>query len=155
MGESYCPAGNPSKRSRFNRTPDLRAQAALVVRTTDLRWSHWPLTVGDETLSFNNLESSIYTCITSYLLNFCETKIPCLLNSRLRFAHNNFYITTNFKLCASYQAICRNRKNCVILISLVNCKYDMTSCPVYFTTCLDRQREQTSRKVSFRWLQWG
>ena len=39
-----------------------------------------------------------------------------------------------FKLCAPYQAICRNCKNCVIFISLVTCKYDMTLCPVSFTT---------------------
>ena len=146
----FCPAGNPSKRSRFSRTPDLRAQAALIVRT-DHSWPHWPLTVGDENSAFTHLESSINTCITSHLPNFCEVTIPCLLKSRQRFEIYDFDLTDFFKHCASYQVIFWNCNTCIIFISLVTCKYDMTSCPASFTTYLDRHRGY-SRKVSFQWL---
>ena len=59
-----------------------------------------------------------YTCVSSYLPNFCKVTIPCLLKSSQRFELNDFYLTNLFKHCASYQAICWNRKNCVIFISL-------------------------------------
>ena len=142
----FCPAGNLSKRSRFNRTPDLRAHTALVVRT-DLSWSHWLLTVGEENSAFTHLESSINSCITSHLQNFCEATIPCLLKSRQRFKLNDFDLTNFLKHCAPYQAICRNRKTCIIFISFVTSKYDMTSFPVSFTTYLGRHQGY-SRKVS-------
>ena len=132
------PAGNLTDRYQLSSTPDLRASTTLVVRAV-LSWSNGSLTVGDENSAFIHLESSINTWILSYLLNFCETTIPCLLKSRQRFELNDIDLTTICKLCASYQAICWNRLlKCLIFISLIACKYDMTSCPVSFTTYLDR-----------------
>ena len=152
-----CPVGNLTDRYQliqFSLALDLNAQTVSILRT-DLGGHtavhRRPVTELDD---FTHLEPSINSFIPSYLLNVCEITIPCLLKSRERFDLNDFYLTNHFKRRASLQTNCWNRKKCVIFISLVNCTYDMTSCPVSFTTYLDRHRGQTSRKVSFRWLQW-
>ena len=139
-----------AKRSRFSLTLDLREQTVLVWGLTSAG-AHWPLTVGEKNSAFTHLESPITTYITLHLPNFCEATIPCLLKLRQRFELNDFYVTNFFKRCGSYQAICWNCKSCIILISLITCKYDMISCLVSFITYLDKHRG-CSRKVSFHWL---
>ena len=84
-----------------------------TLQSTDGRW--W-------NSAFTHLESPVTTCIPSYSPNFCEVTIPCLLKSRHRCELNDCYLTNLLKLCASYQAICLNRKNCQIFFSLVTCK---------------------------------
>ena len=153
MGVSYFTAGNPCQEiSIQSRT---RPEGTNCVNSEDRpRWTHCsPPTVGHGILPSTTLSYLLIPAYHHTYPNFCEVTIPSLLNSRQRFELNDFDLTNLFKCCASYQAICWNHTKCVIFISLVNCKYDMTSCPVSFTTYLDRHRGQTSRKVSFRWLQ--
>ena len=71
-----------------------------------------------------------------YLLNFCEETISWLLKSRQRFEFSTFLLSDHFcNIGHSRQTIRRNRKNCIILTSLVTCKYNMTSC-LHWENCL-------------------
>ena len=123
-----------TERSPISTILEFRAQTSCASSEDRPQWS--PQTAGGrwQNSAFNHLESPVTTCIPSYLPKFCEVMIPCLLKSRQRFLLNDFYLTTFFKLCASYQANCRNRMNCVVFISIITCKYDTISCLVSFTT---------------------
>ena len=151
LGEGLiCPASNPYE--EISDQYHTRSQSTNCASSEDQpQWS--PPTAGGRwrNSAVTHLESSVTTYIPSYLLYFCETKIHCLLKSRQRFELNDFYLTTLFTLCSSYQAFCWNRKNCIIFISLVTCKCDMTSCLESLTTYLDRHPGY-SRRVSFHWL---
>ena len=126
----FHPAGNPCQEilSQFHTRP----HSTNCGDSED--WPRWTNcsspTVSHENSAFTHLESLINICIPSYLLNFCEIMIPCLLKSRHRFKRNHFDLTNFFKRCASYQAICPNRKTCVLFISLLTCKWhDFMSVP--------------------------
>ena len=127
----FCPAGNPYQEistQSYTRTESINCAGSEdrpAVVLTNRWWSVTKLCPYPPWITCLYLHTIIFT-------NFCEATIPCLLKSRQRF-ENYFYLTI-FKLCASYQPICQNRKNCVIFISLVTCKYDMISCSVSFIT---------------------